>query len=97
MNYGRAIKVARTAAGYKLTELGEQVGVGASHLSLMEAGLRTVSPGFLKKVAKVLKVPPDMLTLLASDPADVRKGTPVEELSGAAMALLTLISRKRVG
>ena len=77
-----------------MTELGERVGVGASHLSLVEAGLRSASPVFVRKVEKALKVPPRLLTLLASDPADVRKGTPAEELSTATMALLKLISNK---
>ena len=92
MNYGRAIKVARTAAGLKLEELGVKVGVGASHLSLIEAGQRNPSLPLLRRISKALRIPHHLLTLLASDHADVKQEDAAGDLSSAAMALLRLMS-----
>ena len=43
MNYGKAIKIVRTAHGLTQAELTERLSIGPSHLSLIEAGRRQPS------------------------------------------------------
>ena len=73
MNYGRAIRIARTAYGLTQGEFAERLSVGASHLSLIESGKRQPSLKVLKEISTGLKVPLHLLTLLASDPSEVEE------------------------
>ena len=55
MNYGRAIRIARTAFGLTQGELAARVSVGASHLSLIESGKRQPSLKVLNEIAAALE------------------------------------------
>ena len=53
---GEGIRGRRKARGMTLSELGEQVGVTASHISQIERGLIEPSLGLLRRIAQVLAV-----------------------------------------
>jgi transcriptional regulator with XRE-family HTH domain len=98
MNYGRAIKIVRTAHGLTLAQLAEKVSVGASHLSLIESGRRSPSVEVLHEIADGLGTPLHLLTLLASDAAEFDKpenATQVVEAAGALVRLLASSDRDR--
>lgn len=91
MDYGRAIRIVRTARGLSQAQLAERLSIGTSHLSLLEAGKRQPSVQVLDEVATVLNVPPHLLTLLASDAADLKDPKNAEEVNELARALLKVL------
>ena len=70
MNYGKALKIARAAAGLQQQELAKKAGLTASYVSLIEMGKRTPSASVLRKLSRALEMPPHLLTLLATEPDD---------------------------
>jgi transcriptional regulator with XRE-family HTH domain len=91
LNYGKAIRIVRTAYGLTQTELAERLSIGASHLSLIEARKREPSLKVVNDIAGALGVPPHLLTLLASEPADVEDPDKSPEIAELAKALLKLL------
>jgi transcriptional regulator with XRE-family HTH domain len=91
MNYGRAIRIVRTAYGWSQAQLAERLSIGASHLSLLEAGKRTPSLKVLDEISTVLHVPPHLLTLLASDPAEIEDPKNAEGIADLARSLLRVL------
>ena len=91
MNYGRAIRVIRTARGWSQAQLAERLSIGTSHLSLLEAGKRKPSVRALEEISTALSVPPHLLTLLASDPADIENPQNADEIARLAQALLRVL------
>jgi transcriptional regulator with XRE-family HTH domain len=63
MKMGRALKVIRTASGIKQKDIAAKLGVTSNYISLIEAGKREPSISFLKKIARMLKVPTGLLLL----------------------------------
>jgi transcriptional regulator with XRE-family HTH domain len=57
MNLGQAIKLIRTANGFKQKEIARKTNVTANYLSLIEGGKREPSISFLNRLAGVLGVP----------------------------------------
>ena len=57
MTLGNAIKLIRTARGFKQRELAKRLGKTANYLSLIESGKREPSVSFLKDLARELTVP----------------------------------------
>ena len=97
MNYGRAIKIARTAYGLTQSALAKRLSIGTSQLSLIEAGKRQPSVRVLHEIALALDVPMHLLTLLASRPEDLdNKADPkqVAELAGALLRLLVRVGEQ---
>ena len=92
MNYGRAIKIVRTAHGLTLAELAERVSVGASHLSLIEAGKRKPSLDVLQEISSALEVPLHLLTLLASDPAEFDSEETAARIADVAKTSVRLLA-----
>lgn len=90
MNYGRAIKVARTTRGLSQKALAKRIGVDASFISVLEANKRSPSTETLETISKKLDVPLYLLMLLASEKRDLR-GLPLEEATGLARQLLDLL------
>lgn len=91
MDYGRAIRIVRTAYGLSQAELAGQLSIGSSQLSLIEAGKRQPTVQVLDEISEELGVPPHLLTLLASDPEDIddpNQTTEIEKLSKALLRLL---------
>jgi transcriptional regulator with XRE-family HTH domain len=62
---GRAIKVMRTASGMKQKDIAAGIGVTPNYVSLVEAGKREPSVGFLRQIAKVMGVPVSLFFLWA--------------------------------
>jgi XRE family transcriptional regulator, regulator of sulfur utilization len=91
MNYGKAVKIVRTAHGLTQSELAERLSVGASHLSLIEAGKRQPSLRVLDEIAEALDVPPHLLTLLASDPEEIENHADPQQIAELARSLLALL------
>ena len=91
MNYGKAIRICRTAHGLTQSQLAERLSVGKSHLSLIESDKRAPSLKVLDEVSIVLGVPPHLLTLLASEPGDLRSPNNERETLELAKALLNLL------
>ncbi len=91
MNYGRAIRIVRTAHGLTKAELARQLTVGASHLSLIERGKRTPSVDVLDEISTVLRIPPHLLTLLASEPGDLDDPKNAEHVAELARSLVRVL------
>jgi transcriptional regulator with XRE-family HTH domain len=91
MNYGRAIRIVRTAFDLSQTELADRLSVGSSQLSLIEAGKRQPSLKVLQEISTALRVPMHLLTLLASAPEDIENKQNADEVAELAKALLRLL------
>ena len=61
----------RAARGISQKDLAQRAGSDRSYISLIEKGQRSPSTGKLEAIAKVLRVPMHLLSLLASDPDDL--------------------------
>jgi transcriptional regulator with XRE-family HTH domain len=92
MNYGRAIRIARTANGMTQGELADRLSVGASHLSLIESGKRQPSLRLLREISAALEVPLHLLTLLASDSSEFEDPKNAAQMSEIALRLLRLLA-----
>lgn len=91
MNYGKAIKIVRTAHGLTQAELAERLSIGPSHLSLIEAGRRQPSLRVLDEISVALGVPPHLLMLLSSGPEDFEAHTDPGQIAELARSLLGLL------
>ena len=91
MEYGRAIRVVRSAHGLSQRQLADRIGVSPSHLSLIESGKRDPSLKLLEEIAGGLAVPMHLLTLLASDVGDIDDPKHAEQIDGVAKALLRVL------
>ncbi len=91
MNYGKAIKIVRTAHGLTQAELTKRLSIGPSHLSLIEADRRQPSLRVLDEISAALGVPPHLLTLLASGPEEVEAHADPKQIAELARSLLGLL------
>jgi len=91
MNYGKAIRICRTAHGMTQGELAGLTSVGASQLSLIESGRRQPSLRVLHEAASALDVPIHLMMLLASSEDDLRKVSADANIEGMARSLLELL------
>ena len=91
MHYGRAIRIVRTAYGLSKAQLAKRLSIGASHLSLIEAGKRQPSLRVLGEISTVLQVPPHLLTLLASNPGDLDDPKNADQIADLARSLVRLL------
>lgn len=91
MNYGKAIRIVRTAHGLTQLELADRLSIGPSHLSLIEAGKRQPSLRVLDEISTALDVPPHLLTLLASEPEEIEKRVDPKQIAELARSLLALL------
>lgn len=78
MNYSRAIRLARAAAGLSQKDLAELARLDASYVCLIEARRRVPRPKTLRVICKALRIPLDVLQLLAAEPARLRGIRPAE-------------------
>jgi XRE family transcriptional regulator, regulator of sulfur utilization len=91
MNYGRAIRIVRTAHGLTKAEFARQLTIGASHLSLIERGKRQPSVEVLDEISTKLRIPPHLLTLLASEPGDLDDPKNAEQVAELARSLVRVL------
>ena len=91
MEYGRAIRVVRSAHGLSQRQLADRIGVSPSHLSLIESGKRDPSLKLLEEIAGNLAIPMHLLALLASDVGDVDDPKHADKIADVAKALLRVL------
>jgi transcriptional regulator with XRE-family HTH domain len=91
MNYGRAVKTIRAARRLTQQGLASAIGADASYISMLEANKRTPSAETLDALGRALDVPVYLISLLASDPADLRGVDPslTQQLAGQLLSLIT--------
>ena len=70
MNYGKAIRIARSIADISQGDLARRSGLDRSYLSLIEAEKRKPTVEKLEKISIALKIPFHLLTLLATGKQD---------------------------
>lgn len=91
MNYGRAIRIVRTAHSLSKAELARQLTIGASHLSLIERGKREPSVAVLDELSTVLRTPPHLLALLASETGDLDDPKNADQVAELARSLVRVL------
>jgi transcriptional regulator with XRE-family HTH domain len=91
MNFSRAIRIVRTAHGLTKAQLARQLSIGASHLSLIEHGKRKPSVEVLDEISEVLRIPPHLLALLASEPGDLDDPKNAEQVAELARSLVRVL------
>jgi len=90
MNYGKAIRIARSIAGLSQAKLAAQGGIDRSYLSLIESGDRKPTLETLQAISGSLKLPFHLLTLLATEKEDA-KDVNEEQISSLAKELTHLL------
>jgi transcriptional regulator with XRE-family HTH domain len=90
MDYGKAIRIARSIAGLQQKELAALAGVDASLISLMEMGKRKPGLSTIGRITKVLDVPQHLFTLLAAEAEDLKTTSP-EEVQRATESLARIL------
>lgn len=90
MNYAKAIRVARSLADISQGQLADKAEIDRSYLSMIESGKRKPSVETIERIAKALKLPFHLLSLLGSEEADVRKASH-EHIAGLSLALTKLL------
>jgi len=90
MNYGKALKVARALADLSQKDLASRAGLDASHISLIEKGARRPSIAALEKLSAALRIPSDLLVLMAAEEDELRLRDP-EALQQAVESIARLV------
>lgn len=66
---GKAIRILRTARGLRLNQLARAASISVPFLSLVENGARQPSLDVVRRVARALRVPSELLVLLGVVPS----------------------------
>lgn len=82
---GVVLKRARSGAGWTQSRLAEKLGVTQAYLSLMESGGRRVPPRLARRVARLLDLPP---TVLSVDTSSTSRPPPTDRWVEAQLARL---------
>lgn len=90
MKIGEAVKILRKRRGVTQQELAELSGVTQGFLSLIERGEREPAVAFVGRVSKALKVPPQLILLLACEghPHTRRYARPLRQITAVLDELL---------
>ena len=94
LNYGHAIKMARTARSFTQKQLAERLDVAASFVSLLESGKRKPSVDTLEQVCSALEVPMHLLVLMASSEKELQRVDEAEARALSSHLLRILTSSK---
>lgn len=86
-NYAKAFRIIRAAFGLQQTELAARMDVSSSQLSLIEAGKRQPSLRVVNALAKAVRVPAALVSVLAATSSDIASRDD-GEFSDLARALL---------
>jgi transcriptional regulator with XRE-family HTH domain len=92
MDYGRAIRILRAAKNLSQKDLAELAGVDASYISLIERGSRQPSLQKVDALARALKVPGPLVSLLAAEKDDLAGIDPTTAGALGAQLLDVLIA-----
>jgi len=90
MNYGKAIRIARSIADLSQGELADRSGLDRSYLSLIESEKRKPTVETLQDVSNALGIPFHLLTLLATEKEDTKRINE-EQVLGLAKQLTQLL------
>ena len=90
MNYGKAIRIVRSARGLSQTELAKELDLAPSYISRLETGSRKPTMETMEAISGALDVPLYLLILLSSEKCDI-KGVPREHIRELGMNLLSLV------
>jgi transcriptional regulator with XRE-family HTH domain len=90
MNYGKAIRIARSIADISQAKLAVRSGLDRSYLSLIEGGDRTPTIKTLQSISQALEIPFHLLTLLATEKEDAKQ-IGEEQVTGLAKQLTHLL------
>jgi transcriptional regulator with XRE-family HTH domain len=90
MNYSKAIRVARSLADISQGQLADNAEIDRSYLSLIESGKRKPSVEIIERIARALKLPFHLLSLLGSEEADVQRASQ-EHIASLSLALTKLL------
>src|ERR1017187_1676525 len=90
MNYSKAIRVARSLADISQGQLADKAEIDRSYLSMIESGKRKPSIETIERIAKALKLPFHLLSLLGSEEADVKRASQ-EHIASLSLALTKLL------
>jgi transcriptional regulator with XRE-family HTH domain len=90
MDYGKAVRVARAISGLQQKELADRAQLNSSYVSLIEMGKRKPSLKAVRALSNALELPPDLLTLLGTEPEDLAlsDSAEVEELAKSLFSVL---------
>jgi XRE family transcriptional regulator, master regulator for biofilm formation len=90
MKYAKAVRIARSIAGFSQGELADRAGLDRSYLSLIESDKRKPTTETLESISKALELPFPLLTLLAVEKED-SKTINEEQVLGLAKQLTHLL------
>ena len=90
MNYPKAIRIARSIADLSQGELADRAQIDRSYLSLIESGKRQASLDTIQKIARALKLPFHLLTLLGSEQQDIKE-IGINQIEDLSLALTKLL------
>ena len=90
MDYSKAFRVIRATFGLRQAELARRLRIGASQLSLIEAGRRQPSLKTLEDFAQAFQIPKALIMVLASESSDL-EGQSDRDVNDLARALLRLL------
>jgi transcriptional regulator with XRE-family HTH domain len=98
-DYARAFRIIRAAFGLKQSELAARMSVSVSQLSLIESGKRNPSVGVIDALARAVKIPGALVSLLAASADELgdRSNREVSELAGVLLKLLVPGGQTRTG
>lgn len=98
MNYGKAFRILRATFGLNQPQFSKLLGIGQSHVSLIEAGRRQPSRDVIDALADALRVPQPLIILLASEPKDfeLHDREQIETLARSLLRLLVSASEAAV-
>ena len=72
MDFGKAVRVARSIAGISQSELAQRSDLDPSLISLIESGKRQPSTATLTTLSNHLQLPVHVLTMLGAEAVDLR-------------------------
>jgi len=90
MNYGKAIRIARSIANISQGTLADRSDLDRSYLSLIEGEKRKPTLETLQKISQALEIPFHLLTLLATEKKDKTRINE-EQVLGLAKQLTLLL------
>lgn len=90
MNYGKAIKIIRSAKGINQKQLAGLTNLDPSYISLIESNQRKPTLKTLERISKELSVPVPLLTLLASNGKQLKdfNGKFIEKIGAELLNIL---------
>lgn len=94
-DFARAFRIIRAAFGLKQSELAARMSISVSQLSLIEAGKRNATASVIAALAKAVKVPIELVHVLAADRTEFDETSNREIVDTAHVLLALLVPERR--